>query len=34
MTSPKQLFFLQELDLALDKIDGQAAKAEKEATGG
>jgi len=34
MTSPKQLFFLQEMDLALDKIDGQAAKAEKEATGG
>ena len=34
MTSPKQLFFLQELDLELDRIDSQAAKAEEEATGG
>jgi hypothetical protein len=34
MTSPKQLFFLQELDLALDKIDSQTAKAEKEVSVG
>ena len=30
MISPKQLFSLQELDLALDQIDSQTAKAEKE----
>ena len=30
MTSPRQLFSLQELDLALDQIDGQAAQAEEE----
>lgn len=30
MTSPKELFSLQELDLALDQIDSKTAKAEKE----
>ena len=30
MTSPKQLFSLQELDLALDQIDSKTAKAEEE----
>jgi len=30
MTSPKELFSLQELDLALDQIDSETAKAEKE----
>ena len=30
MISPRQLFSLQELDLALDQIDSQTAKAEKE----
>ena len=34
MTSPKQLFFLQELDLALDKIDSQTAKAKIEVSVG
>jgi predicted nucleic acid-binding Zn-ribbon protein len=30
MTSPKELFSLQELDLALDQIDSKTAKAKKE----
>ena len=30
MTSPKELFSLQELDLALDQIDSQTAEAEEE----
>ena len=30
MTSPKELFSLQELDLALDQIDSKTAEAEKE----
>ena len=34
MTSSKQLFSLQELDLALDQIDSQTAKAKKEVSFG
>ena len=34
MTSAKELFSLQELDLALDQIDSKTAKAEKEVTRG